>query len=241
MKPTLRIAQAADTTENLLAIIRLIEEASAWLSLKGTDQWQRPWPSRRKRDARVRRGLERGMTWIVWAADRAVATVSAATAPKLKVWSEADCDLRAPAVYAHRLVVARDFAGWGLGAQLIDWTGLRGHQEYGAKWIRIDVWSSNLALHQYYTKRGFESCGECPNRKYPSGMLFQKEIVNVSVPESPLFAEYQVPANPFADRGLAAAGALAAGSASTTADPDEEDRSYSRSWRWRAASLSRSS
>jgi hypothetical protein len=72
-------------------------------------------------------------------------------------------------------------------------------------------------------------------------MLFQKEIANVVVPESPLFAEYEAPASPFADRGLAAAGALAAGSASITTGPDEENRSYSRSWRRRAASLSRSS
>jgi GNAT superfamily N-acetyltransferase len=217
MTPTLRAARAEYTPENLRAIIGLIEEASGWLSLKGTDQWQSPWPTREERDGRVRQGLESGTTWIVWAADRAVATVNAATAPsKPEVWSKADCDLSAPAVYAHRLVVARDFAGWGLGAQLIDWTGLRGHQDYGAKWIRIDVWSSNVALHEYYTKRGFKFCGKCPDRTYPSGMLFQKDIVNIAEPGSPLFAEFEPAPSPFADRGLAAAGAHATGCAFTT-------------------------
>jgi GNAT superfamily N-acetyltransferase len=234
MRSMLRIARAADTPENLSAILGLIEEASAWLSLKGTDQWQRPWPSRRQRDARVRRGLRRGTTWIVWAADRAVATVTTAATPKRKVWSAAVCDLSASAVYAHRLIVTRDFAGWGLGTQLIDWTGLRGHRDYGAEWIRIDVWSSNLALHQYYTKRGFEFCGECPDRRYPSGMLFQKSVLDISEPESPLFAEFEVPVSPFAVSGLAASGP------SAPIGSDDEYRSCGRSWRRRAASLSRS-
>ena len=74
MTSTLRIARAADTPENLTAILGLIAEASAWLSLKGTDQWQKPWPSRTQRDARVRHGLQHETTWIVWAANRAVAT-----------------------------------------------------------------------------------------------------------------------------------------------------------------------
>jgi len=203
MTSLLRIARAADTPENLRAIIGLVEEASAWLSLKGTDQWQKPWPSRRRRDARIRRGLKREATWIVWAAHRAVATVSAATTPKRRVWRDAECDLSAPAVYAHRLIVTRDFAGWGLGAELIDWAGLRGHRDYGAEWIRIDVWSSNLALHEYYTKRRFQSCGECADRKYPSGMLFQKSVLDIAEPESPLFTEFEVPASPFTGRSAA--------------------------------------
>lgn len=234
MTSPLRIARAADTPENLRAIIGLAEEASAWLSLKGTDQWQKPWPSRRRRDARIRRGLKREATWIVWAAHRPVATVSTATTPKRKVWRDAECDLSAPAVYAHRLIVTRDFAGWGLGAELIDWVGLRGHRDYGAEWIRIDVWSSNLALHEYYTKRRFQSCGECPDRKYPSGMLFQKNVLDIAEPKSPLFAEFELPASPFTGRSAAS------GDPCAPAFLDEECQTSSWSRRRRATSLSRS-
>ena len=234
MTSALRIARAAYTPEHMRAILGLIDEASGWLSLKGTDQWRRPWPNRRRRDARVRWGLKGGATWIVWAADRAVATVTTATNPNPKVWGTANCDLSALAVYAHRLIVTRDFAGWGLGAQLIDWTGLRGHRDYGAKWIRIDVWSSNQALHEYYTKRGFESCGKCPNPKYPSGMLFQKDVLDIIEPASPLFAEFETPQSPFSGSGLVT------GYSSFPADPDEEYQPDGWSWRRRTASLSRS-
>jgi len=206
MTPTLIIARAADTPENLRTILGLVEEASEWLSRKGTDQWQKPWPSRRRRDARIRRGLKREATWIVWDGDRAVATVSMATKPKRKVWRGADCNLSAPAVYAHRLIVTRDYAGWELGAQLIDWTGLRAYRDYGARWIRIDVWSSNLALHEYYEKRGFISCGACRNRRYPSGKLFQKDVLDIVEPVSMQFAESPVPANPLTGSGVACGG-----------------------------------
>ena len=41
-----------------------------------TDQWARPWPDREGRDARVRQGLERGETWIVWDGDAPAATMT---------------------------------------------------------------------------------------------------------------------------------------------------------------------
>lgn len=197
MTSTPRITQAEDTDENLNAILRLIDEAQAWLPAKGTDQWAKPWPDRKQRDARVRRGLQVGATWIVWARTRAVATVTIASRPNNAVWSESECDLGERAVYAHRLIVARDYAGWGLGAELLDWTGLRGRRHYGAKWIRIDVWTANKALHDYYMKRGFVPCGTCPDPSYPSGMLFQKPVSTISAPVSPLFRGPEVDLDPF--------------------------------------------
>ena len=197
MTSTLRIAQAEATEEHLNAILRLIYEAKEWLSDRGTDQWSKPWPDKEQRDARVRRGLQVGATWIVWAGNRAVATVTIANGPNNAVWSESECELSERAVYVHRLIVARDYAGWGLGAELLDWTGLRGRHQYGAKWIRIDVWTSNKALHGYYVKRGFVPCGTCPDPSYPSGRLFQKPVSEISEPIGPLFSESEAPPDPF--------------------------------------------
>jgi GNAT superfamily N-acetyltransferase len=186
---SLRLARAEATAENLNTILRLIREASGWLEGKGTDQWQKPWPDRKQRDARVWRGLQRGATWIVSAGRRPAATVTVAKTPNIAVWQNAECNLDDPAVYAHRLIIDRQFAGWGLGAELIDWTGLRAHPENGAKWIRIDVWSTNKGLHEYYMKQGFEPCGTAPDPGYPSGRLFQKPVSEISEPFCPLFTE----------------------------------------------------
>jgi hypothetical protein len=177
-------------------IVKLIDEARGWLPAKGTNQWWNPYPTEEDRNERIKRALELGATWIVWARNRAVATVTTASSPNLKVWSEAECDVTEPAVYAHRLIVARDFAGHGLGAELIDWVGLRGRHDYKAMWIRIDVWSTNQGLQDYYTNKGFKPCGRCPDPDYPSGALLQKALRGMKPPPRPLFVEGKPGANP---------------------------------------------
>lgn len=176
MIPMMRIARA--TATDLPIILDLIEEASGWLQLKDTDQWQKPWPDKDGRNARVLKGLEGGCTWIVWDGEVPAATVTITPRRNTGVWSEpaCTCDLAERAVFVHRLITARKYAGLGLGAELIDWAGLRGQRLYGARWIRIDVWRTNKGLHDYYMRKGFEPCGDCADPSYPSGALFQKPV-----------------------------------------------------------------
>jgi GNAT superfamily N-acetyltransferase len=186
---TLPMRIALATPENIDTVLSLVDEASAWLRTKDTDQWMKPWPDRDARDARVMRGLVGEKTWIVWDGDVAAATVTLTPRLNPKVWSRpgCTCNLGERAVYAHRLVTARHYAGWGLGAQLIDWAGLRARSDYGAKWIRIDVWTTNTALHRYYLSSGFEPCGFCDDPDYPSGRLFQKRTARIDAADTPLF------------------------------------------------------
>ncbi|HWM96942.1 MAG TPA: GNAT family N-acetyltransferase [Streptosporangiaceae bacterium] len=188
-RPPMHIARA--TAGHLNIVLGLIEEAATWLRFKGVDQWRQPWPDETARDARVLKGLESGKTWIVWHGDTPAATITTARQHNPKVWSApfCTCDLRQPAVYAHRLITARSYAGWGLGAELIDWAGLRAGREYGAQWVRIDVWTTNISLHDYYKKRGFQPCGGCDDDAYPSGALFQKPVAEIKSRPSPLFTE----------------------------------------------------
>jgi RimJ/RimL family protein N-acetyltransferase len=178
------------TPGDLYAIRRLVWEAAEWLrKSKGTDQWAEPWPSREARDQRVLAGLMNRRTWIVWDGDTPAATVTVAARANRAVWSTPswDCDLSERAVYAHRLITSRQYAGTGLGAELIDWAGLRAQCLYGAQWIRIDVWSSNTALHGYYSRNGFQRCGSCADPDYPSGALFQKPVSAIREPRFPQF------------------------------------------------------
>ncbi len=190
MTIALRIARAEPTPENLLALLGLIEQRADWLSYKGTDQWAKPWPDERRRNERVLKGLQVRKTWIVWDGDRPAATVTTATRANPAVWMEPHCrcDLSESAVYVHRLITSRDYSGLGLGAQLIDWAGLRAQRVYQAKWIRIDVWTTNTALHDYYLGQGFGPCGRCPNEDYPSGALFQKPVPGIPAGSIPQFA-----------------------------------------------------
>jgi GNAT superfamily N-acetyltransferase len=204
MTTTMRIERVSDTCENLKAAIGIIDAAGEWLRTKDTDQWAEPWPSRNERDERVRRDLAAGKTWFVRdedAGDALAATVTVAKDPIPYVWRGSDADLAEPAVYVHRLVTARSYAGRGLGAQLIDWAGRRGHTFYGAKWTRIDVWTTNADLHHYYKMQRFEPRGLCVDPSYPSRALFEKSFEDIETSAIPHVtgdaAEFTLPCRAF--------------------------------------------
>jgi GNAT superfamily N-acetyltransferase len=194
MTARLRIVRAEATDENLQVVLRLIDEAAQWLHTKDTDQWARPWPDPISRNERVWRGLQGKKTWFVQdEAQNTLATVTIATHANHDVWPASAWGGESPrnsdAVYVHRLIVAREQAGTGLGSDLFDWAGQRAARQYGAKWIRIDVWTSNSDLHKYYESRGFEPAGFCADPKYPSGALFEKEVSRIAEDFQPQFRD----------------------------------------------------
>lgn len=182
MTLTMSITRAKDKdTGDLEAVLGLIEEARQWLPTKGTDQWAKPYPDPHGKLERVREGIKKGRTWIVRHNGTLAATVTLSAKRNSHVWSKdsTSCDLSERAVFVNRLITARAYAGLGLGAELINWAGRRGSQDWGAKWIRIDVWTKNIALHKYYENTGFSRCGTYEDPTYPSGALFQKPVASI--------------------------------------------------------------
>jgi GNAT superfamily N-acetyltransferase len=158
-------------------IIGLIDEAADWLASKGTDQWAKPWPNRPERDGRVERGIRDRCTWMVEDDGSPIATISGRPAGNRDLWTKAE--LAEPAVYASRLIVSRSHSGQDLGTELLDWVGLWANRQYDARWMRIDVWTTNTMLHNYYEKRGFEFIRRCDYVDYPSAALFQKPTTRI--------------------------------------------------------------
>jgi GntR family transcriptional regulator len=185
----LRLALCRASADDLGHIQDLIDEASKWLRTMSTDQWAKPWPSEDGRKRRIQAAIRAGRTWIAWDGARPAATLT--TSPNHhEIWPHEY--RRDPAVYVRRLVVGRRYSKLGLGAQLLDWAGLRASREYGARWVRVDVWRTNKGLHAYYLEQSFEFCGFCATiANYPSAALFQKRTDLISPPETPLF--YEVP------------------------------------------------
>jgi hypothetical protein len=172
------------TVDDAAVVIRLIEAAAAWLRDKGIDQWATPWPNRAGRDSRVLASLTQGTTWIGWDHDVPAATITADPEHD-PYWPD---DLRRePAVYVHRLVVARPYRGAELGVALLDWAGRTARRDHGARWIRVSAWTTNVGLHAYYRHRGFEPCGFHADDGYPSAARFQKSTANLPVSGPGLF------------------------------------------------------
>jgi GNAT superfamily N-acetyltransferase len=170
------------TVEDHKRILYLIDETARWLATLGTTQWQKQWPSLHARDDRVRAGLSEDRTWTVWDGGILAATVTVQDKPDPRLWPDAAAN---EAVYPCRFVVDRMYAGQGLGAELMDWVGRSARDGYQARWIRIDVWTDNLALHAYYMRQGFEPMGLAPLRGYPAAARFQKSTESIGpVPRS---------------------------------------------------------
>jgi ribosomal protein S18 acetylase RimI-like enzyme len=175
------------TPDDLKIILELFNEASRWLQNKNTDQWSRPWPTEPERDARVLRGLLACRTWLVEDRGSPVATITCRPEGYDLLWSEAE---RAePAAYVSRLIVARGYAGQMIGEGLIDWAAARARREWRAESVRIDVWTTNISLHNYYKQLGFCFLRECDDTDYPSAALFWRPINEADPAGGSLFCE----------------------------------------------------
>lgn len=180
---SVRLATPAD----LELILDMIDDAAGWLRTRNTDQWSKPWPNRLERDLRVVRGLMACRTWLVEDDGIPVATVTYRPDGNQDLWT--DAEQREPAVYMSRLVINRKYAGRGVGADLTNWAGARARREFGAETLRIDVWTDNYRLHEYYMGRGFTYLRKHEDEAYPSAALFTKATADIKVAPETLFRE----------------------------------------------------
>lgn len=170
----MRIVQAALTTENLATVIRLRRDAVAWLRSQGQDQWSNDWPDTDTMIAGFLRDLQEGGTWIAFDDDietdkvLGAVTINRRTNPGL--WKPEE---EATSLFVHRLTLAQGSAGRGIGARLLDFAGQQA-EHVGLPWIRLDAWTTNDRLHQYYRRQGFRLVRMVPNHHTPSAACFER-------------------------------------------------------------------
>lgn len=125
----------------------LLEEVSAWLLGKGLRQWPE-----RFDDEWFVPALHAGETWLASRRGALVATIT------LQWEDEAVWGPRPPdAGYVHRLAVRR--AAAGVGADLLTWAEQETRAR-GRSFLRLDCWSENTRLREYYETHGFEHRGD---------------------------------------------------------------------------------
>jgi GNAT superfamily N-acetyltransferase len=101
------------------------------------------------------------------------------------LWTSAECS--EPARYISKVSVRRSHAHQGLGAELINWAGSLAVKQ-GATWLRLDAWTTNRALHQYYLDQGFSFVRTVVSER-PSGALFQRRARIVATPRLQAIAD----------------------------------------------------
>ncbi|MFE0549247.1 GNAT family N-acetyltransferase [Streptomyces pilosus] len=132
---------------DLATLLAFRQEAAAWLSRLGTDQWQRPYPA-----DKLLATIEAGEVFMVRDGADTAATITLTPNAEDGLWTAEE--LREPSLFINKLTVARTHAGQNIGGRLLDWAGDRGHLA-GAKWLRLDAWTTNASLQAYYLRHGF--------------------------------------------------------------------------------------
>ncbi|GED85398.1 GNAT family N-acetyltransferase [Streptomyces sp. 6-11-2] len=136
------------TPDDLARLLAFRQEAASWLSKLGSDQWSRPYPA-----DRLLATIETGTVFMVRDGDATPATITLTPEAEDGLWSAEE--LSEPSMFINKLTVARTHAGQDLGGRLLDWASDRAYRS-GAKWLRLDAWTTNQALQRYYLQQGFE-------------------------------------------------------------------------------------
>ncbi|MFD3422396.1 GNAT family N-acetyltransferase [Streptomyces decoyicus] len=152
-------------------------DAATWLADRGSDQWSTPYP-----EDLLRASIEAGDVFLFYdeaAPDDPVATVTLDTDADPILWRPAEA--REPALYIHKLTLTHPGGGSGLGSQILDWCNDRAARA-GARWLRLDAWTTNTDLHAYYRSQGFSHLRTVHDEKaYGSGWVAQRPAVFHSV------------------------------------------------------------
>ena len=179
--------------EDFEEVARLVREAAGWLGGLDTDQWQKPWPDQAGHEERIRNDLRERKTRLLRDGDSVVATITIDTAEtrvekNRPVWPLDKTPK--PSVYIRRVVVSRNYGGREIGAALLDWAAAKAEKEYKAELMRIDVWTTNKALHNYYEGQRFTRCPDPQGLgDYPSQALFERSVHELRSDFSKLLTE----------------------------------------------------
>ncbi|WP_281916644.1 GNAT family N-acetyltransferase [Nocardia sputorum] len=168
---TIALRQA--TIGDLGMICRLRVQRTAWLTARGSDQWTvagRGLPI--EIFARgVGRSLDAGETWIAEVSGEPAGTITVNDRADAGLWSRWELE---GAVIVHFMIVDLRFAGQRVGHHMLAHAGMLARSHRRA-WVRLDAWTTNTGLHDYYRSAGFRLVRIAgPLALGPSRALFER-------------------------------------------------------------------
>ena len=172
-------------THELNLIVRWRKEAADWIGDRGSDQWSNAGLDDSAFRERVSESIAAGETWM--AVDRdghPHGTIAIDDKSDPGLWSTEELD---SAVIVHRMIVPRFAAGRNVGAALLA-QAERVAEERERRFIRLDAWTTNTALHSYYQRVGFRHVRTVNDHHTPSAALFERRVWSVPRSEFPLLA-----------------------------------------------------
>jgi ribosomal protein S18 acetylase RimI-like enzyme len=156
-----RTARPAD----LEAVLTMVEEAARWMVRRRIKGWTPDGISRE----RIATLIGDGEMYLVALAGQPAGTFALQ-------WSDRDTwgDIPEDAGYVHGLAIRREFAGMGLGREMLrraEQMVSRSEREY----LRLDCVADNEALNEYYRRAGFAYRGKAVVRVLAVS-LYEKRV-----------------------------------------------------------------
>jgi ribosomal protein S18 acetylase RimI-like enzyme len=146
-------------------VLSILEEAARWLECREIEGWKPGSFCRR----RIADRIGRGEMYLARLAGRSFGTFALQWSDE-EVWGDVPED----AGYVHGLAVRRDFAGQGLGRELLRWAEERAALS-GKEYLRLDCLAENRRLNEYYERAGFRRRGRA--RVWGlDGRLYEKRV-----------------------------------------------------------------
>ncbi|WP_278264926.1 GNAT family N-acetyltransferase [Nocardia sp. AG03] len=160
---------------DLPLICRLRVQRTAWLTARGSDQWTvagRGRPIEIFAGA-VGRSLDAGETWIAEVDGEAAGTITVNHRADPGLWSPWEL---AESVIVHFMIVDLRFAGRRVGHHMLTHAAHLAQHER-RPWVRLDAWTTNTELHDYYRRAGFVLARIAgPATTGPSRALFERRV-----------------------------------------------------------------
>jgi ribosomal protein S18 acetylase RimI-like enzyme len=156
-----REARPAD----LDAVVSMLEEAARWMVRRGIEGWTPDGFSRE----RIAVLIESGEMYLAVLDGRSAGTFALQWSDR-ETWGDVPDD----AGYIHGLAIRREFAGTGLGREMLRWAEqmvYRSEREY----LRLDCVADNDALNEYYRRAGFAYRGSAVFRGLAVA-LYEKRV-----------------------------------------------------------------
>jgi GNAT superfamily N-acetyltransferase len=144
------------TTADLQVVLDLLAQSARWMHEQGWDAW----PPGGFPAERITPGLEEGTVWLMLMGGQPVGTLALDQHPDpefeaAEAVAAGVTDLLPMALIGHRMAVARDLAGQGLGSVMLRWSIDFAYRQ-GLPWRLTNVARRAVPLQQFYAREGFK-------------------------------------------------------------------------------------
>lgn len=140
-------------------VINMLKKIAQWMQNNEINQWQ--YLLTGGDDEEIRSSISKKETYMLLNEKGIVATFT--LSPHQSEWDQHifGIEKEHESLYLHRLAIAPEFMGNGLGSEIMKW--IHANVKSDKVYLKLDCVADNLKLNHFYQENGFEYLGETDN------------------------------------------------------------------------------